>query len=230
MVRVPLVSVGWCCQRGERHQHGASRHAHKHSQRPRQEELGEGQVEVKEVQILFQVCQHSKGELTPPHLGQVPNFCWRLGLCRRTTVSRSLGSSSTGTVRRETHWCLPPLAATGSVHSFCRTFGSLSRKLTAEVHLWLPVQVTLYECHSQGEIRLLQSYVDADVSWNHCCYQTHLFLDWILNWDESESRWVANPLTSAELCSPDLVNQWQNCDASSKFWFSDGPSYEEFQW
>lgn len=25
-------------------------------------------------------------------------------------------------------------------------------------------QVTLYECHSQGEIRLLQSYVDADVS------------------------------------------------------------------
>lgn len=26
------------------------------------------------------------------------------------------------------------------------------------------LQVTLYECHSQGEIRLLQSYVDADVS------------------------------------------------------------------
>lgn len=36
--------------------------------------------------------------------------------------------------------------------------------LNEEFQLWLPVQVTLYECHSQGEIRLLQSYVDADVS------------------------------------------------------------------
>lgn len=27
-------------------------------------------------------------------------------------------------------------------------------------------QVTLYECHSQGEVRLLQSYVDADVSFH----------------------------------------------------------------
>ncbi|PIO28455.1 hypothetical protein AB205_0007130, partial [Aquarana catesbeiana] len=27
-------------------------------------------------------------------------------------------------------------------------------------------RVTLYECHSQGEIRLLQSYVDADVSFS----------------------------------------------------------------
>uniref|UniRef100_A0A3Q4AAR4 Uncharacterized protein n=1 Tax=Mola mola TaxID=94237 RepID=A0A3Q4AAR4_MOLML len=29
-------------------------------------------------------------------------------------------------------------------------------------------RVTLYECHSQGEIRLLQSYVDADVSFSSC--------------------------------------------------------------
>lgn len=41
-----------------------------------------------------------------------------------------------------------------------------SRVLTCHLysHLSLPLQVTLYECHSQGEIRLLQSYVDADVS------------------------------------------------------------------
>lgn len=44
--------------------------------------------------------------------------CRHLGLCRRITASRSLASSSTGTVRRETHWSLPPLAATGSVHVF----------------------------------------------------------------------------------------------------------------
>lgn len=34
--------------------------------------------------------------------------------------------------------------------------------------IFLFLQVTLYECHSQGEIRLLQSYVDADVSFSYC--------------------------------------------------------------
>lgn len=43
-------------------------------------------------------------------------------------------------------------------------FVAILLKSKHEFHLWFPVQVTLYECHSQGEIRLLQSYVDADVS------------------------------------------------------------------
>lgn len=110
----------------------------------------------------------------PTWLG-VRNSCWRrLVLCRRTTVSRSLASSSTGTVRRETRWSSPRLVATGSVRHFFRTFGFVSSilKLKHVVHLWFSPQVTLYECHSQGEIRLLQSYVDADVSWNNCCCPT----------------------------------------------------------
>lgn len=45
-------------------------------------------------------------------------------------------------------------------------FDSISWELIACIYVCivLPLQVTLYECHSQGEIRLLQSYVDADVS------------------------------------------------------------------
>lgn len=54
------------------------------------------------------------------------SFWHHLGLCRRTTVSRSLVSSSTGTVRRETRWSSPRLAATGSARQFFRTFGFVS--------------------------------------------------------------------------------------------------------
>jgi hypothetical protein len=38
--------------------------------------------------------------------------------------------------------------------------------VTADYVMSFIYQVTLYECHSQGEIRLLQSYVDADADEN----------------------------------------------------------------
>lgn len=57
-----LVFAGRCCQCWEWDQHRAARHAHEHSQRSGQKELGQGQVEVQEVQILVQMCQQSEGE------------------------------------------------------------------------------------------------------------------------------------------------------------------------
>ena len=47
-----LIFAGRRRQRGERHQRRAPGHAHQHRQRPGQEELEQGQVEVQEVQIL----------------------------------------------------------------------------------------------------------------------------------------------------------------------------------
>lgn len=57
-----LVFAGRCCQCWEWDQRRAARHAHEHSQRSGQKELGQGQVEVQEVQILIQMCQQSEGE------------------------------------------------------------------------------------------------------------------------------------------------------------------------
>ena len=43
------------------------------------------------------------------------------------------------------------------------------------VHLeFLSFQVTIYECHDEGKIKLLQAYVDPDVSFNTSYYWVHL--------------------------------------------------------
>lgn len=89
--------------------------------------------------------------------------------CRRITGSRCLECSLTGTVRRATRWCSRPSAATEWVErspfvKHTHTHTRLCR--FPHVGRLFFLQVTLYECHSQGEIRLLQSYVDADVSFS----------------------------------------------------------------
>lgn len=58
-------------------------------------------------------------------------------------------------------WCSIPGYTFISVNAAIVFVICLVPHLTASV---FSHQVTLYECHSQGEIRLLQSYVDADVS------------------------------------------------------------------
>lgn len=112
------VFPGWRRQRWKRHQPGAAGHTDQHGQCPGQEELGQRQVEVQEMQIFLQVCQQSEGKKACG----VSVVCTcaapltvKCDVCRRIMGSRCSECSSTGTVKKEIRWCSRRSAATGWV-------------------------------------------------------------------------------------------------------------------
>lgn len=83
-------------------------------------------------------------------------------------VFATVGSNRVSDFMMSVFSCLTTATEESSLHKhhmLC-SCSNLYLSFRTEAALLFPYQVTLYECHSQGEIRLLQSYVDADVSFH----------------------------------------------------------------
>lgn len=112
--------------------------------------IWEGQLTSPGMVLYWNCCRHSFIKPFPP-VKQMDDG-WNLN--HRDTLPLPIRQSIDGCIR------------------FPFEMSHLSSSLSHLFLFYFFLQVTLYECHSQGEIRLLQSYVDADVSFK---LNTHVF-------------------------------------------------------